>query len=179
MFIYALPLRDLVERAAWVRLLIVVTILALLALVLITPNLLGGPPLELASLPVLVVGINKDESVWVVDVGGAVQPYLYAAIVLEARSIEPGSTYNVTSRLNDSYGLYLQILVNATAAFSLRTWLKDREGNYFEYNITASLTTVDGRTVIEIGLPDEADAPDQIRDPPDDFRTPVPRRGSL
>jgi|GEM_PF-1988546 len=176
MFIYALPLRDRVERAAWVRLLIVVTILVLLALVLVTPRFLGQPS-ELESFPVLVVGLNKEQTLWIVSVGGSVQPYMYEGILLEAR--DPTNTTLANETVGDAYDASLRLPVNASATLDLHTWLLDRQGNYFEYNVTVWLFTLEGRTMMGIAFPDEDSAPNQTRTPPADFRIPVPRRGNL
>lgn len=164
------------ERAAWFRLSIVVTILVLLALVLVTPRFLGQPS-ELDTLPVLVVGLNTDETLWIVSVGGSVQPYMYEGILLEARDSANTTVANET--VGDAYDVSLRVPVNASGTLGLHTWLLDRQGNYFEYNLTVWLFTLDGRTMMGIAFPDEDSAADQTRTPPADFRTPVPRRGTL
>lgn len=154
----------------------VFTILGLLALILVTPSLLGRPP-ELSSLPLFVIGMSQDKSAFVLDVGGAIQAYMYANITLGVRGLD--TTYNVTAWENDTYSVHVRV-ANDTAPFHVHTWLVDRQGNYFEYNVTVRLRRDDeGRTVMIFGFPDEVDGIEQIRVPPDDFRVGVPRRGAL
>lgn len=166
------------ERETWARAGMVVTILALLALILITPNLLGRPP-ELASLPVLVIGMTGDGSALVVDVSGAVQAYMYANITLGVRDTAPNGTVNATLWENDTYGVHLRVPANESARYLVHTRLVDRQRNVFEYNVTAHVgEDADGRTIISVSLSDEPSGGEQIRVPPDDFRIAVPLRGS-
>ena len=165
------------DRAAWARAGIVVAILVLLAMILITPTLIGRSP-ELGSLPLLIVGLTQDQSTFVVDVGGAVGRYMYANVTLEVRGIQ-NAAYEAEAE-NDTYGVHIRVSVNVTRSFSIHTYLVDRQDNYFEYNVTVDLGRDDqGRFVLIFTLPDEAAPRQERRTPPEDFRWPVPLRGAL
>ena len=166
------------DRAAWARAGIVVAILVLLAMILITPTLIGRSP-ELGSLPLLIVGLTQDRSTFVVDVGGVVGRYMYANVTLEVRGILNAS-YEAEAMENDTYGVHIRVPVNATASFSVHTYLVDRQKNYFEYNVTVDLGRDDqDRSVLIFTLPDETAPRQERRTPPEDFRWPVPLRGAL
>lgn len=167
------------DRAAWARAGIVVAILVLLALILITPNLIGRPP-ELGSLPLLIVGLTQDRWTFVVDVGGGLGRYMYANVTLEVRGIQNAS-YDARAMENDTYDVHLRVPVNATASFAVHTYLVDRQENYFEYNVTVDLgRDPQGRFVfLVVTLPDEKDVRVERRTLPEDFRWPVPLRGAL
>src|SRR5437899_1491465 len=60
------------ERDVWIRGAMVVSILALATLILATPTLIGRPPAELASLPLLIIGMPKNESYFIVYLSAAV-----------------------------------------------------------------------------------------------------------
>lgn len=165
-----------VAREARTRAGMVITILALLFLIFITPSLLGRPP-ELASLPLLIIGLTQDESTFVVDVGGAVGAYMYANVTLEVLGIDNAS-YQARVMNASAYHLHVRVPRNATP-FAVHTLLVDRQDNYFEYNITASLATEATRLVMIFTFPDETDNRVERRTPPDDLRWAVPWRGSL
>jgi len=151
----------------------VLTILGLLSLVLITPNLLGRPP-ELASIPLLIVGLSMDESAFIVDVSSAVSAYLYSSIRLEIRSVN--TSYNATVLEPDTYDVHTRVPA-AEAPIAVHTILYDRQDNVFEYNVTARISVDDlGRTIMVVTLIDEPNDPEERRLPPDDFRALVPRR---
>lgn len=156
----------------------VLTILVLLALVLVTPTLIGRPQ-ELASVPLLVVGMTEDEAFLVFDVGAGVQAYMYRNITLEIRA-EPPSPGDVSEAAVDAYHVTARVPVNASVTYAARTYLVDRQDNYFEYNVTVrAFVDDDERMVIAFGLVDEDNPSTILAYPPADFRWVVPPRGSL
>lgn len=111
-------------------------VIVLVALILITPNLLGRPS-ELTSIPVLIVAMNASHSEIIVDVTAAVQAYLYRNITLDVKHMNPDSS-NVTLApfsQNDTYNVQVEIAANATPLY-IHARLVDEQGNYFEYNVT-------------------------------------------
>ncbi|MGQ0798063.1 MAG: hypothetical protein ACT4OI_09430 [Methanobacteriota archaeon] len=167
------------DRAAWARTGIVTAILVLLAMILITPTLIGRPP-ELGSLPLLIVGLTQDRSTFVVHVGGAVGSYMYANVTLAVRGIGNASSYEAQAMENDTYDANLRVPVNVTASFAIHTYLVDRQENYFEYNVTVDLgRDAQDRLVLIFTLADEKEPRVERRTPPEDFRWPVPLRGAL
>jgi len=154
----------------------VLTILVLVTLILVTPGLMGRPS-ELSSIPILIIGLAKDQTEIVVDVEGAVQAYFYDRIVLQVDSLPAG--FSAGREENETYTLYLRVPVNESVAYRIHTYLEDQGGNYFEYNVT--LTTQredDNRTVLTVVLDDEDRDPVIQVTSPSDFRWSVPRRGS-
>ena len=164
-------------REAWARTGMVVTIPALLVLILITPNLIGRPP-DLASWPLLVIGLTQDGSTFVVDVGGAVGAYMYASVTLEVSGIDNVS-YAARVTETDTYGKDLRVPENATHAFQVHAYLVDRQDNYFEYNVTTTLVWEGDRPILVFVRQDESNPREERRTPPDDFQWPVPLRGRL
>lgn len=156
----------------------VLSIPALLILILLTPNLLGRPQ-ELASIPLLVVGLTQNESEILVDVSGAVQRYMYEVISLQVVS-RPAPDVNLSLSENDTYGLNARIPTNETLVYDLHVWLQDRQANYFEYNVTMAVYhDENGDAVMAFVLIDE-DSPRTVRIvAPDDFRWALPRRGEV
>lgn len=158
------------------------TIIVMVVLILVTPNLLGHPA-ELTSVPVLIVAMTHDKSTFVVDVTGAVQAYLYENINLTVSTMGPDRT-NVTRgwyEANDSFDAALYIPANATPLW-IHTRLVDQQGNYFEYNLTVSQfndTTNANQLTLVFAFPDETNEPTRKVVPPADFRWAVPRRGMI
>lgn len=158
----------------------VVSILVLVVLILVTPFLQGRPPSELASLPLLIIGMNREESAFIVHLGAAVQAYQYAFIRVTINGSAP--VVNASYEETDAYGLYRWVPRNGTAAFSLNVYFVDRQKNYFEYNVTAATMDLpNNRTVMVFTFPYERDnvGREVRREPPDDFRLVVPSRGRL
>lgn len=158
------------------------TVIVLVALVLITPNLMGRPsPLD--SIPVLIVAMNATHSEFIVDVTGAVQAYLYRNVTLEVKHVNPDFS-NVTLVpffQNDTYNVQVEVPANATPLY-IHVRLVDQQDNYFEYNLTVR-TFYDANNGYKLTLvfnfPDEPGNGPRYTVPPADFRWPVPRRGSL
>ncbi len=165
------------ERETWIRAGMVLTILGLLGLVLVTPSLMGRPP-ELASLPLLIVGVTEDVSTFILDVSAAVQAYMYANMTLEVEGLD-NVTYVAVVNEADTYDVHLRIPTAVTSHFHVHAVLFDRQDNYFEYNLTVRLGDLEDRGIPMIfSFPDEQDAPEVVRFPPDDFRWLIPRRGT-
>ncbi|TMA01824.1 MAG: hypothetical protein E6J99_02105 [Methanobacteriota archaeon] len=57
------------EREVWMRGGMVLSILALVVLILVTPSLLGRTSTELASVPLLTVRMSRNESAFIVNLG--------------------------------------------------------------------------------------------------------------
>lgn len=158
----------------------VVSILALVALILATPSLLGRTTPELASLPLLTIGMSKNESFFLVNVGGAVQAYRYEMIRLSFNGTHP--SLNRTMLVNDTYYHYALIPRNSSVIFTVDAYLVDQQGNYFEYNVTARTEQdATNRIVMVFTFPYETDNVGTVirRTPPEDLRQPIPRRGTL
>ena len=154
----------------------VVSILALAVLILVTPILLGRPPSELASLPLLIIGMSRNESAFIVSVGAAVQAYQYDRIRLTINGSDPSVDWNFTEL--DTYGFHRWVPANGT--FSVNVYFVDRQRNYFEYNVTGERRNVDNRTVMVFTFPyEKGERNNEVRYPPDDFRLVIPRRGAL
>ena len=155
----------------------VVSILALVVLILVTPILLGRPPSELASLPLLIIGMSRNESAFIVSVGAAVQAYRYDFIRLSTNGTSPSA--NVTQAENDTYGFHVWILANGT--FTVHAYFVDQQRNYFEYNVTVHTEkNLQGDTVIVLTFPLEEDNPPaERRTPPEDYRRFIPLRGTV
>ncbi len=168
------------EREVWLRAGMFGTVIVLVALILITPNLLGRPS-ELTSIPVLIVAMNANRTEFIIDVTAAVQAYLYRNVTLEVNHVEPDFT-NVSiasySR-SDTYNVQLQVPANATPLW-IHARLVDLQGNYFEYNLTVQ-TFHDAnnayRLTMAFDFPDEPGTAPRYAVPPADFRWPIPRRG--
>lgn len=166
----------------WVRGAMVVSILALATLIFVTPTLIGRPSAELASLPLLIIGMPKNESYFLVYLSAAVQAYRYEEIRISVNATNP--TANRTLVENETYGLHLWVptQVPSNGSFTVHTYLVDQAKNYFEYNVTVRAARDAGRTVMVFTFPDEKDNPtlEITRFPPgEDFRWVIPQRGAL
>lgn len=168
------------------------TIIVLVALVLITPSLLGHPA-ELASWPILIVAMTHDKQTLLVDVTAFSQPYLYDNVTLDvgyetlANVTVPYE--NVSLKEAFSASLYVPVLVNATNAtydlyrntLDVHARLVDRLGNYFELNVTVRLSIdSSSRSVMVFHFPDDVGSTATVTTtPPDDFRWSVPVKGAI
>jgi hypothetical protein len=170
------------ERDVWVRGAMVVSILALATLIFVTPTLIGRPPAELASLPLLIIGMPKNESYFLVYLSAAVQAYRYDEVRISVNGTNPSA--NRTLAENETYGLQLWVPtpVPSNGSFTIHAYLVDQLRNYFEYNLTVRADLDTGRTVMIFRFPDEKDNPnlEMKRYPPgEDLRWLIPQRGSL
>lgn len=165
------------------------TIMILVALVLITPSFLGHPS-ELASLPILIVAMTHDKQSVIVDVTSFAQPYLYDNVTL---GVGYENATNVTVPYDnvmqsDAYSESLYVPANVSNLYNLyvnplhiHARLVDRQGNYFEINVTVRLSLdSSGKTAMVFRFPDDKGSTTTVqRTPPDDFRWPVPRKGTM
>ncbi len=170
------------ERDVWIRGAMLVSILALATLILVTPTLIGRPPAELASLPLLIIGMPKNESYFIVYLSAAVQAYRYEEVRISVSGTNPPS--NGTQDENETYGLHMWVptQVPSNGSFTIHTYLVDQVQNYFEYNVTVRAVRDAARTVMVFTFPDEKDNPNlEIRRNAqgEDFRWVVPQRGKL
>lgn len=164
------------------------TIVVLVALILVTPSLLGHPT-TLASLPVLIVAMTPAADVLIIEVTAGLQPYLYANVSLAATALGPGNTtlLREVSEGNWTYGEALDVRANGTTnlpangtEFLVHTRLVDRDGNLFEYNLTVrTYRSANGDPVMVFRFPDDPGTGEVQRTLPGDFRWVVPRRGSV
>lgn len=164
------------ERDFWFRALMVFTVFGLLGLILVTPSLLGRQA-EIASLPILVIGMTtQNRSMFVIDVSGAIQAYMYANITLEVKNANTSYWKNWTEE--DTYNVHA-FIPTGVEPFQVRTYIEDRQHNYFEYNVTVDLgEDAEGRPAMLFAFPDPP-SPDAVtRVPPEDLRVAVPLRGS-
>ncbi len=164
----------------WARGGMVLSILALVGLIVVTPSLLGRPSPELASLPLLIIGMSRNnESYFLVNLQAAVQAYRYDEIRITINSSDAPSV-NRSMVEPDTYSYHTWVPSNVT--FTVDAYLIDQQGNYFEYNVTARMSKeLDNRTVMIFTFPYEKDnlMTEFRRYPPDDFRWVIPRRGTL
>ena len=167
------------ERETWARGGMVLSALALIVLILATPSLLGRPSPELASLPLLIIGMNRNETMFIVNLYGAVQAYRYDQVRLSMNGTDP--SVNGTIYENETFGLHTWVPANVTR-FTVDAYLIDQQGNYFEYNVTTHTEKdTNNRTVMVFTFPDEKNNPGMqiTRTPPEDFRWLIPWRGTL
>ncbi len=165
------------------------TIMVLVAMVLITPSLLGHPS-ELSSLPGLIVAMTHDKQSVIVDVTSFSQPYLYDNITVGVgyENATNATVPYVSVTQNETYSESLTVPTNVSGVYNLyvnplhvHTKLVDRQGNYFELNVTMRLSLdPGGKTLMVFRFPDDKGST-AVRQttPPDDFRWPVPRRGMV
>lgn len=156
------------------------TIIAMVALIVITPSLLGHPS-ELTSIPVLIVAMTHDHTTLIVDVTGAVQAYLYRNVTLNVSRLAANGTnasVGFTSR-NETFNAELFIPLNETPLW-IHTRLVDQQNNYFEYNVTVSTfndTKNENKLTMAFNFPDDPGTATRYVVPPADLPWPVPRRG--
>src|SRR5437879_813481 len=124
------------EREVWMRGAMVLSILALVVLILVTPTLLGRRSSELASVPLLSIGMDRNESAFIVNLGAVVQAYQYDLVRMTLNGSDPA--VNRTYQENETFGFHVWVPGNAT--FSVHVYLLDQlvdqRRNYFEYNVS-------------------------------------------
>jgi hypothetical protein len=164
------------------------SILALVALIVVTPFLLGRPNPEVTAQPVLIIGMNKNESSFIVTLRAAADGYQYDLLRLTINGSNPSAnwTFNETHNETEVYDLHRWVPGNAT--FSVNAYVVDRQQNYFEYNVTTrGEKDGNGHAVMVFTFPFEPDRQDEeVRRMPSeedfrrgDFRLAFPRRGTL
>ncbi len=154
------------------------TIIVLMALIVITPTLMGRPT-GLSSFPVLIVAATWDQGDLVVGVTG-VQPYMYGNVTLNVTRAAANDTRTLAWRQNNnSFGEFVYIAVNDTP-LRIHVWLEDQLRNYFEGNVTvATSLNTQGKLVMSVGYPDDPNAGTTMTVAPNDFRWSVPLRGTV
>ncbi len=172
------------EREVWIRGAMVLSILALMVLILITPSLLGRTSTELASVPLLTIGMSRNESAFVVNLGAVVQAYQYDVVRMTLNGSDP--SVNRTYEERDTFGFHVWVPENVS--FSVHVYLVDHVGradqrrNYFEYNVSARRETdPQDRTVMVFTFPFEKDKKDTVVriTRPENFTQVIPPRGTL
>ena len=173
------------EQEDWLRGGMVISILVLVVLILITPSLLGRSPSELASVPLLIIGMSKNESWFIVNIEAAFQAYRYDLVRMTVNGT--GAPVNWTHEEAEVFGFHRWLPGNAT--FSVHVYLVDQGSgglrkNYFEFNVTAHRDRdVNNRSVMVITFPFEKDfRGTEVRKYPDqheEFRQGIPRRGTV
>ncbi|MCI4371118.1 MAG: hypothetical protein L3J78_00535 [Thermoplasmata archaeon] len=167
------------EREVWTRVAMVLAILVLVALIVATPYLMGRPSPGLDSVPLLIIGMSRNESAFIVNLGAAVQAYRYDVVRLTTNGTAP--TSNGTHAETDTYGYHVWIPANGS--FSVHAYLVDQHRNYFEYNVTVhTVKDASGHTVMVFTFPFEKDnSQSEVRRtaPDEDFRWGIPFRGTL
>src|SRR5438094_9255234 len=88
----------------------VLSILALVVLILVTPSLLGRTSTELASVPLLTIGMSRNESAFIVNLGAAVQAYQYDLVSMTLNVSDPSVKRTVEEHV--TYGFQSLIAVN-------------------------------------------------------------------
>ncbi|TLZ53768.1 MAG: hypothetical protein E6K12_08630 [Methanobacteriota archaeon] len=168
------------EREVWMRGAMVLSILALVVLILVTPTLLGRRSSELASVPLLSIGMDRNESAFIVNLGAVVQAYQYDLVRMTLNGSDPA--VNRTYQENETFGFHVWVPGNAT--FSVHVYLLDQlvdqRRNYFEYNVSVHLDKdSQNRTVMVFTFPFEKDNQEIRITRPDDFHRVIPARGTL
>jgi hypothetical protein len=166
----------------------VLSILALVVLILVTPSLLGRTSTELASVPLLTVGMSRNESAFIVNLGAAVQVYQYDVVRMIVNGSDP--LVNRTYEEKDTFGFHVWLPSNVS--FALHVYLvdhvdrSDQRRNYFEYNVSGHRESdPQNRTVMVFTFPFEKErqgAVIRITRPDSGeftFRLVIPTRGTL
>jgi hypothetical protein len=173
------------EREVWIRGAMVLSILALMVLILVTPSLLGRTSTELASVPLLIIGMTRNESAFIVNLGAVVQAYQYDLVRMTFNSSDL-SVNRTPHEEHDSFGVHAWVAGNVS--FSVHVYLVDhvdrvdQRRNYFEYNVTVHRETdSQNRTVMVFTFPFEKDKKDTVVriTRPEDFKQVIPPRGTI
>ncbi len=151
------------------RVAMVAVIPVLLALILVTPSLMGRPAV-LSAIPALIVGLTDTHVV--LDVHGAVDHYRYRSILLHLQG-EENVSFNRTHTEYDSYDLEVNFSRDASAAFDVYVLIADRQGNTYALNGTV-FTGVDESGDF-VSITDRGTMRTTVVRTPADVRTLVPR----
>jgi len=155
---------ELVKRVAMVA-----VIPVLLAVILVTPSLMGRPTV-LSAIPALIIGLT-DEAV-VIDVHGAVDHYRYRSIHLHLQGEDNLSFHQSLEKL-ETYDLDISFDRNATVAFDLYVLIADRQGNTFALNGT--VFTGHDDTGDYVAMTDRDTMWSVVSHAPSDFRALIPK----
>ena len=156
-------------------------IIALVVLILVTPGFMGHPtPL---TPPILIVGVTPGQANLTLYVTASVQAYLYDDITVNLTRLDASNASVGWANLSESYtyGIELKVPLNLTF-WHIHVWLRDQQDNYFEDNVTLRTYHDAGngyRLTLAFTFPDEHSSTVVTRVPPDDYRVPIPRRGTL
>src|SRR5438046_10473367 len=144
----------------------VLSLLALLLLIPITPILLGRTSTELASVPLLIIGMSRNESAFIVNLGAVVQAYQYDIVRMTLNGSDP-SVNRTPHEEHDSFGFHVWVAGNVS--FSVHVYLVDhvdrvdQRRNYFEYTVTVHRETdSQSRTVMIFYIPLENEEKDTV-----------------
>jgi len=155
---------EVVKRGAMVA-----VIPALLALILMTPGLMGRPTV-LSAIPALVIGLT--ESQVVIDLHGAVDHYMYRLIAIVLHG-EDNVSFTLLATQRESYDLQVNFSRNATHAIDLYVLIVDRGGTTFALNGTMFQGRDDAGDFIS--MTDRGTLRTGLSRPPADVRALVPR----
>ncbi|TLZ59729.1 MAG: hypothetical protein E6K16_07115 [Methanobacteriota archaeon] len=155
---------EVVKRGAMVA-----VVPALLALILVTPGLMGRPT-SLSAIPALVIGLT--ESQVVIDIHGAVDHYMYRNIAIALQG-EDNVSFRLLATQRWSYDLQVNFSRNATHAIDLYVLIVDRSGNTFALNSTVFQGRDDAGDFIS--MTDRGTLRTGLSRPPADVRALVPR----
>ena len=147
----------------------VAVIPALLAVILVTPGLMGRPTV-LSSIPAVIVGLTDTRVV--IDVHGAVDHYMYRSIAI---SLQGQDNVSFVMRVieREAYDLQVNFSRNATQAVDLYVLIADRQGNTFALNGTVFQGVDEGGDFVS--MTDRATLRTGLYRPPADFRALIPR----
>ncbi len=141
----------------------------LLAVILVTPTLMGRPT-TLSAIPALIIGLTDDEVV--LDVHGAVDQYRYASVYLQVQG-QDNLSFSWTDQKRQAYDLDTSFPRNATQAFDLYVLITDRQNNTYALNATVFLGH--DPTGDYIALTDRGTWRTTVAYTPSDLRALIPR----
>lgn len=156
-------------------------IIVLVVLILITPSLMGHPPV--LTPPILIVGVTPDRTNLTFYVTASVQAVLYDDITVNLTRLNEANASVGWKNVSDTYtyGVEVKVPMNLTY-WRIHVWLKDEQHNYFEDNVSLRVYS-DPKNNNELTLtftfPDDPSSPVVTRVWTDGYRVPIPRRGTL
>ncbi len=151
------------------RVAMVAVIPALLAIILVTPSLMGRPTV-LSAIPALIVGLTPTEVV--LDVHGAVDQYRYASISIVLQG-QDNLSFNRTETKLQAYDLDMSFDRNATRAFDVYVLIGDRQGN--TYALNGTVFTGHDEAGDYVAMTDRDSWRTVVTYAPADFRALIPR----
>lgn len=156
-------------------------IIALVVLILVTPSLMGRP--AVLTPPILIVGVPPTQTNLTLYVSASVQATLYDVITLNLTRLNAANESvgwnNVTETY--TYGIELKVPFNQTY-WRIHVWLEDEQHNYFEDNVTLrTYADPNNGYKLTFAFTFVDDKPPTVvtRVAPDDYRIPIPLRGTL
>ena len=155
---------EVVKRGAMVA-----VIPALLAVILVTPGLMGRPTV-LSAIPAVVIGLTETHVV--IDLHGAVDHYMYRSLAIAIQG-QDNVSFRMAAVERESYDLQVNLSRNATQAFDLYVLIEDRQGTTFALNGTVFHGVDDGGDFIS--MTDRSTLRTGLYRPPADFLALIPR----